>query len=355
MMKLNYNDYLTRSSGTKSIFKRVVAYILVGIGVGFITCSPCMMDLWLGLENTLFCTAVTVLMWEGNGRISWWLDQKITWVDQPGKRTVIGVVLMSIYSGTAAVLWAIFFYSVVRGYALEQYQDGLWNVLWYSIIITAFITMILHSRGFLLQWRETALREEKLKRAQLTSQFQSLKDQLNPHFLFNSLNALSSLVYQDPDKAAAFIKELSQIYRYILEYADKEVVALEEEVKCVKAYLYLQGIRFGKNILVNINIPENVFFQIPPLSLQMLLENVVKHNIISSRKPVTIDIFLENNDTLVVRNTYQPKQHHKEVSTGVGLTNIQSRYAHLTDREVHILESDDYFTVKLPLLTLSYA
>lgn len=206
----------------------------------------------------------------------------------------------------------------------------------------------------MLSWRQAAIESEKLKTERVSSQYESLKNQVNPHFLFNSLNALTALVYEDQDQAAKFIKKLADVYRYVLDNQQKEVVPLSEEIRFVEAYVFLQKIRFEENLQVTIQVPADTQAMVLPLSLQMLVENAIKHNIISDDEPLHIQVYLEEEEFIVVKNNLQLKTSH-EYSSGLGLKNIQSRYEYLSKKEISVLNSADEFIVKLPLLNLQPA
>ena len=198
--------------------------------------------------------------------------------------------------------------------------------------------------------KKAQLEAEQFKKISIEAQFEALRNQINPHFLFNSFNVLSSLVYKDPDTSAKFIAQLSHVYRYLLYSQEKKVVALRDEMEFIKAYLFLLEIRFGENLIIKINELEDKEYYIAPATLQMLIENAIKHNVVSRKAPLTIDIYKEA-DVLVVSNNLQLKE-VKEPSTQVGLKNILSRYLFLTDREVTIREENNLFTVRIPLLEL---
>ena len=233
-------------------------------------------------------------------------------------------------------------------------KRGWWDLFQTPVIITIVISTVLHGRNFLFQWREAALNVEKLKNESLSSKFESLKNQINPHFLFNSLNALSSLVHADQDKATQFIQKLSEVYRYVLDHQYDEVVPAKIEVEFAKSYVYLNKIRFGKNLQVNFNGINslNREMTIPALSLQMLVENCIKHNEISKDFPLTIDISSDD-DYLVVKNNLNPLESPKRDSNGVGLSNIINRYSYLSDHEVMIDQTENQFSVSIPLLSVA--
>jgi LytS/YehU family sensor histidine kinase len=206
------------------------------------------------------------------------------------------------------------------------------------------------SSQFLQSWRQAEINAEKLKAAHISSQFETLKNQVNPHFLFNSLNVLTNLVYDDQDTAAKFIKQLSQVYRYVLESKDRNLVSLKIELEFVDSFIFLQKMRFGESLHVSINVPEDMRMHlVPPLAIQMLLENAIKHNIVSKNNPLNIDLYIEKN-VLVVKNNLQRKNIIPEESSGIGLKNIAERYNYLTNLEVKVLEQDGLYMVKLPLI-----
>lgn len=202
---------------------------------------------------------------------------------------------------------------------------------------------------YMNQLKKTQLEAEQLKKISIEAQFEALRNQINPHFLFNCFNVLSTLVYKDADTSAKFIAQLSTVYRYLLFNQEKKVVRLTHELEFLEAYLFLLKIRFGDNLIVEnrINLDGEKSF-IAPAVLQMLIENAIKHNIVSKKNPLRIKLFSENG-WIVVSNSLQEKE-VKEESTQVGLRNISGRYVFLSDEEVKIQKSSDEFTVKIPLL-----
>lgn len=192
--------------------------------------------------------------------------------------------------------------------------------------------------------------EQKLIAKSANAQFESLKNQLDPHFLFNSLNVLSSLIDENPRQAQKFTASMSKIYRYVLEQKDKELVTVEDEIEFAKTYCDLLKTRFEDSVDFMLDVKKEDFRRfVVPLSLQLLLENCIKHNFATSSKPLRIRIFSEN-DTLCIENNLQVREQMKE-SSGIGLSNIVQRYSLLTRRNVFIEKSEDYFKVKLPVLS----
>ena len=219
-----------------------------------------------------------------------------------------------------------------------------------SLIIAVFISLIFYGIWYYKYRQETKVKEQKIIAGTASAKFDALKNQLDPHFLFNSLNVLTSLIEEDPHQAQKFTTSLSKVYRYVLEQKNKDLVSVDEEFQFAKTYVKLLKMRFEDSI--HLEIPEyssNPEAKIVPLSLQLLLENAVKHNVVTSSKPLHIKVF-EKDGMLVVQNNLQAKQVVKK-SSGVGLQNIQQRYGILTDRQVEIMKSEKDFSVKLPLLT----
>jgi len=198
--------------------------------------------------------------------------------------------------------------------------------------------------------QEGKVKEQKIIAGTASAKFDALKNQLDPHFLFNSLNVLTSLIEENPDAATKFTTSLSKVYRYVLEQKNKDLISVEEELKFAKLYMSLIKMRFEDSIVFS--IPEkltNPEAKVVPLSLQLLLENAVKHNMVTPSKKLYISIY-EENGNLIIKNNLQPKQVVKS-GTGVGLKNIQQRYNLLTDRTVSIIKNEKEFYVSIPLLT----
>lgn len=198
--------------------------------------------------------------------------------------------------------------------------------------------------------QQLQLQAERLKKEAVQAQFDALKNQVNPHFLFNSLSILSSIVDTDPRLAGQFINRLSKAYRYILDQKDNERVSLRTELDFIAAYTFLLALRFEDKLFVTIEVPQEVRdrYAIAPLTLQLLVENAVKHNRLSEEEPLRVRISLAG-DYLQVSNPMLPRP-DLEPSTGIGLQNITNRYALLTTRPVWVGEDDGDFVVKLPLL-----
>jgi LytS/YehU family sensor histidine kinase len=244
---------------------------------------------------------------------------------------------------------------------LFEQQDGLIKTAILLFVFTLIITLFEFLFYSYRQYAAIQFESIKLTREKLELQYTLLKSQLSPHFLFNSLNTISSLIYRDVKVAEKFIREFAKSYHYILSTHNKNLVSLKEELDFVKAYGYILQKRFENALTIEYNIPEEKSMtRIPPLSIQLLIENAVKHNIIAEQNPLKIELFIEDNVYLVVRNNYQGKPYYLKIknklykkpverSYKIGLDNIQKRYSYFTERKIRIIK-DSCFTVKLPIL-----
>ncbi len=216
---------------------------------------------------------------------------------------------------------------------------------------TCFFVMLTYEAIYFYdQLRRSILEKEAAKQAQIHSELESLRNQVNPHFLFNSMNTLMNLVMEDQKIAVSFLRKLSKVYRYVLENREDELVPLQKELDFIYSYVFLQKERFKENLDVAFDIPESYLsHQIIPLSLQILFENAIKHNIASRKKPLKIKVFVAG-DKLIVQNNLQRKEQVMH-STKVGLENIKTRYQYFTKETVQIEETSAHFMVHIPLIT----
>lgn len=229
-------------------------------------------------------------------------------------------------------------------------RPPFWQQAWFILSTIALLVWITYLS---LRTRERRLmKESNLKREKIESQFEALKSQINPHFLFNSFNTLVAIIEESPDMAVSYVERLSDFYRSILQYRDKTVIPLEEELSMVQNYYYLLQERFGDNLKLIIQTKETEAY-VPPLCIQMLVENAIKHNIVSTRKPLQITINQDDRGKLVVSNTMQPKR-KKPQSTSFGLSSIIARYALLSDKRVQVKKNNQEFSVSLPLIKSRY-
>ena len=267
-------------------------------------------------------------------------------------------VMIALFMSTYVVFDKLVLTPVVQQF-LPWWHDeqGFFTRYRIAAFIVALLALTMYETLF-FRAKTQRLEGEKaqLARQHVESQLEGLRNQVNPHFLFNSLNTLTWLIADDSEKAIRFVRQLSKVYRYVLESREARIILLSEELDFMKSYVFLLNERFGPNLKVKMqDLEAHGHLAIVPLSLQMLFENAIKHNVLSAQKPLTIEVFVQINPSgapmLVMRNNLQHKKQVME-STGVGLENIRERYRILTGREVEVIVSTQYFTVALPLLTL---
>lgn len=310
------------------------------------------------LENLLLSFGIsflyTFVFSFGNAFANDFLNSKYSWVDDTRTRTILGII------ATLFVNVILVFACNYVNFILIQKQDfsqffsgsmGFFN--WVIINIALLVSLALHAKGFIDEWKKATRKEvveQKLIAKSANAQFESLKNQLDPHFLFNSLNVLSSLIDENPNQAQRFTASMSKIYRYVLEQKDKELVTVEEEIDFAKIYCDLLKTRFEDSVSFVFNVKDTDLKSfVVPLSLQLLLENCIKHNFATSAKPLNITIYSENG-YLMIENNLQQREQVKD-SAGIGLSNIVQRYSLLTKSNVFIEKSNEFFRVKIPILT----
>ncbi len=279
------------------------------------------------------------------------LNIRYSWEKTPKKRLWLGAigsfVLTILTYGLLRYLVQFYFTGVsfIKFFQAERFDDYI-----SALVITLIASLFAHAFYFYRALQKKEVKKQKIIAGTASASFDALKNQLDPHFLFNSLNVLTSLIDENPRQAQKFTTSLSKVYRYVLEQKNKDLVTVDEELDFARTYVGLLKMRFEDSIVFE--IPEkatNPDAKIVPLSLQLLLENAVKHNVVTTSKPLHIKVF-EDEGSLHVKNNLQEKQVVKK-SSGVGLRNIQQRYAILTDKDVEIYKNHSDFSVSLPMLT----
>ena len=284
--------------------------------------------------------------------VEWKLEQNIPWLIKPNLRFFLTVFLELVIGILILALVNYLIFIVIQKQEIGILFSKTSAGLKYLIIFTITGIILINSSHFFKSWKQAAVNEEKLKREKLAIEYEALKNQVNPHFLFNSLTALSSLVYKDQQKAVTFIREFSNVFRYVLESREKEVVDFATEKKLLESVSYLNRIRYEDSLQIQINLSDATDKYIIPMALQMLLENAIKHNSISVNKPLKVEI-MEEEGYVVVKNNLQPKK-SEIVSNKIGLENIKSRYKYLSDKNVLVEMSNEEFIVKIPVLTIKH-
>lgn len=279
------------------------------------------------------------------------LNTKVNWQRYQKYRILIGFIGSVFLTIVCIFFIRLFIGTAIEGFTVSEFIESERTVNYIlSLILTLIFSLIFHVIYFYKELQKNKVKEQKVIAGTASAKFDALKNQLDPHFLFNSLNVLTSLIEENPESATQFTTALSKVYRYVLEQKNKDLVTVDDELDFARTYMQLLKMRFEDSIIFE--IPEkalNPESKVVPLSLQLLLENAVKHNIVTSGKPLHIKIY-EENDELVIENNIQLKQVVKK-SSGVGLNNIKQRYGILTKRQVIINEQSGNFKVSIPMLT----
>lgn len=306
---------------------------------------------WYYALGTIFF--VTLLTWEGNRLMERWVEQRV----EPGVRRwkfVFCFFASGAVIGFAAAMLSVFVAGmVVHRYGWEDIKNPLKLNIIYAGLINLFFHLLNTINLLFNEYKNKREEAEVLRATTEQAQIQLLKNQINPHFLFNNLNVLSSMVIRDNPEANHFIEEFSKVYRYIINNQDKELVSLKTELEFVEPYLFLLKKRFTDGLSVSIDIPEKYKqFQVVPAAVQMLVENAIKHNVVSSSKRLHISIHGNGNNVLIVSNNIQPRK-TVEDSRKIGLANIKQRYQIISGRNVEVFKTSECFQVHLPLLEVN--
>jgi sensor histidine kinase YesM len=272
------------------------------------------------------------------------------WKYNPIKKYISVIAAITTYIIVDIIIVNIVWFTITQDISVIDLLKSnmfMWVILT-ELFIGIVIYLIMLSASFTKRLHEIHIETEKAQAEANKYKYATLKNQVNPHFLFNSLNVLSGIIYKDVDKADEFIGKLANIYRYVLDVQDEEVVNIDREIGFAEDYLALQSLRFGENLKYKINAKSDKF--IIPMALQIAIENALKHNEISDDKTLSIEI--SNDDRyLIISNNLNPK-FQKTESHEIGLKNIIARYQHLSDVEVKIIKTESKFEVRLPLLNL---
>jgi LytS/YehU family sensor histidine kinase len=321
------------------------------VGIAIISFIFTFFDLAYIKGNSSFLAAYilsfvrTTLIWTGSMYIINYSITKFSMFRETAKLILFQVGFLTVF---VVLVELAEIFVIERFFKISLTMNEKSSLLIIALIITFMISAIYASAAFFIQWKQNLLRSQALEKANLEARYDTLRNQVNPHFLFNSLNTLLMLV-QDNPVASRYVESISEIMRYMLQSRDKDAVLLRDELKIARDYVFIQQSRFGDKLNVAFDVPESFYhYAIPPLAIQMLLENAVKHNVVSKEDPLFVKVFVTENLFLVVENTVKDKI-DKDASTGVGLENIQNRYLHLTGKNIVVRRDSGKFTVMLPL------
>lgn len=323
-----------------------ISVVVLASALGLVTNKNCTPAQRIG--DVVMVAVICGATWGGSKLIDYLLGFRISWNEHPIRRLMLNYVFAAAYA-VVIIIIAFRIYELV----FPEVQVPLENYFLYSVfsmLVTLLVSSVYAVSEFVKQWKSSELKAEQMKQQVLRSEYESLKNQVNPHFLFNSLNTLSALIPENPAKATDFVQKLSRVFRYALQHSDSATIELGNELDVVNAFLFLQKTRFGDNLRFHIDVPQAFHHrQIITQGLLTLVENAVKHNEASAENPLAISIEMIGNDYVSVRNTLQRKK-MMQPSTGIGLPNVVSRCGALTERPVVITEHEKEFEVKIPLI-----
>lgn len=302
------------------------------------------------LNQVIIALTCGYIGWELTRLASLFIQNKLPGRQRTGLR-VISMVLALLLLAHFGYVIRVIAHNIVdgRGWSwpsLVDYSDTTGVLLFYTSTILG-----MYEIAYLIgQWKQTAMEKETLIKSEWQSKYDLLKAQVNPHFLFNGLNTLSSLITEDPQKAEQFTHEMSSMYRYLLKSNDEEQATLQNELQFIKSYGHLLAVRYGEGLRINIEVdPRFHDYLLPALTLQLLVENAVKHNIISKQAPLFVTVSTDKQGNLIVENNLQKKTTVVH-STGLGLKNIREKYKLLQKEAILISDGNGYFTVSVPLI-----
>jgi sensor histidine kinase YesM len=294
--------------------------------------------------------STTFLIWEGSNSILSWIRKRFPLDKNLVKHLLFEIIALFIYTSFMLVM-GVFILSHWVSNVDPKFID-VFRAAFFSVAMSLLLTAIYEGAYLFRKWKISLIETERFKKENMQASLDSLKKQLDPHFLFNSLSVLTSLVYKDPDLAAEFITRLSKVYRYVLEHTEEELVDLNTEIDFLEAYYFLLKVRFDKNLWLNVQVPKELHHKkIPPLTLQILMENAVKHNVFTKENPLHIRLYQQDGylyftNNLQERSVYFPSPD----STGLGLDNVIRRYTHFLDETPTIQKEKEEFRVKIPLI-----
>lgn len=298
----------------------------------------------------LYTIGIAFVIWQGNRYLHFSLRSYFDWHKKPVRKIVTLLFIIVFYTVPVSVLL------LVGWYHLFEQGRADWDVIFRSALIimicVIFITHVYETVFLVKESENEMVRNEQLERARAEAELEALKNQLDPHFIFNSLNTLSHLIEENPAKARLFNDTLADVYRYILQNKARDLVVLKDELEFLYNYFSLLKIRFDSAVRLDVSVgaaaEENNL--IPPISLQLLAENAIKHNEFSEKEPLVLHISLDG-ELLYVHNEVRKKELHRPAS-GIGLQNLKERYKLLTGLDISVRENEAVFTVLLPVLKI---
>jgi sensor histidine kinase YesM len=306
---------------------------------------------WQVKWSFLYTIMIALIVWQGNRYLHYSLRSYFDWINKPLQKVMVLILSIIFYTVPVSVLL------LVGWYQLFTHESVNWEVISQATLIilvaVIFITHVYETVILVKQSENEMIRNEQLERAKVEAELEALKNQIDPHFIFNSLNTLSHLIEENPARAKQFNDTLADVYRYILQNKARNLVLLRDEMGFLDSYFLLLNIRFECAVQLEKKVDQAAleYYLVPPISLQLLAENAIKHNEFSKESPLVFSIVLENNQ-LTVKNRMQKKELRKP-SSRIGLNNLKERYKLVTGKEISIGEENGFFIVRLPVLELT--
>ena len=294
---------------------------------------------------------LTATLWIGNSRIYQMLDKKYSWEEHLLKRAIFGSLALIVYSASAYMLVQVIMFMLVEGSLPDNPVTWGLRSSYVAILISFMVSLVFVAVGFFQNWKKSLLEAERIRAEMLMYKYEALQNQINPHFLFNSFNVLSDLVYEDQKRAVHFIRQMSHLFRYVLDSRDKELVPVKDELEFMESYTYLLQTRFENKLVIHNDFKEKPDEMLVPMTLQILIENCIKHNEISARQPLRIDISRKG-EYIRVANNLQLKTTAVD-SKKTGLSNIRQQFKYFTAEEILIEQTADSFVVNVPLIKVA--
>lgn len=352
-MKLNF--FTTKAANGEKLNDigfRVILIPFFGIAIPVLTgmVPHASFSSWEIKFSYLYTILISFVVWEGNRFLLFTLRAYFDWLNKPVKKIIALIMAVSFYTVPISILMLTGWYDI--------FLDGVinWQVVYNATLIilvcVAFIVHIYETVFLVKQAEYDKLKNEQLERSRVEAELEALKNQVDPHFIFNSLNTLSHLIEETPAKAKIFNDSLADVYRYILQNKAKDLILLSDEMQFIQDYFSLLKIRFEEAVQLTIEADANAFdnYFVPPISLQILLENAIKHNEFSDAKPLMITVEMKE-EVLLIHNETRKKTLRKP-SSKIGLQNLAVRYKLITGKEIIVQDANYGFTVFLPLLKI---
>lgn len=304
------------------------------------------LNYWLGYP---YFIALAFCIWQGNRYLLFRTRRRFTWFDKPIEKLILLFMNNIFFTSPLTVAWLCIWFRWA-GFTGIRWEI-VTTVTLVNVICVLFVTHVYETVFMVKEQQTEQVRNARLQKAKAEAELEALKNQIDPHFMFNSLNSLSYLINTDPPRALQFTSHLAEVYRYILSQKERTLVMVEDELSFVGHYVTLLQLRFGSALEIIQNLPDNASSLIPPISAFVAIENAVKHNEISTRRPLRINLSMHNR-TLVIQNALQPKR-SLQVSSGIGLKNLDDRFYIITGKRINVENDGKSFTVRMPLIATS--